>query len=94
MKNKYLTLKKKQEKSGLKIIDFLKREGIAQSTFYKWKKDYEKTNQNPFIELTETSLGHIIEKDTIILKSNNITIELSDNFNKNLLKKIVEVLND
>jgi len=41
--SKFLELYNRQQESGLQVKDFCSNEGIAESTFYYWRKKLQKT---------------------------------------------------
>lgn len=54
--SKFLELYGRQQESGLKVKDFCSNEGIAEATFYYWKKKLHKdTSKNRFIPLVVKS---------------------------------------
>ena len=56
-KSKFLELQRRQQESGLTVIEFCSNEAIAPATFYYWKKKLKKnSNENPdFIPLVVKS---------------------------------------
>lgn len=82
--------------SGKSIYSFAKEKGIPQTTFKGWIRQY---NDAMFgkIDLRETREANTTPiqrpiKNTTIFSCENIRIELKENYNKELLKKIMEVL--
>ena len=54
--SKFLELYRRQQESGLTVKDFCLNEGIAESTFYYWRKKTHKNNANQdFIPLVVKS---------------------------------------
>lgn len=85
--------------SGLNKTKFAREKGIPEATFRGWLK-FESLETFGEIDLKKTTciyaepiceLNPLIEK-TIIFKQDNINLELREGYNKQLLKKIVEVL--
>ena len=85
--------------SGKSSYSFANEKGIPQTTFKGWIRQY---NDAMFgkIELRETREAKEASstpiqrpiKNTTIFSCENIRIELKENYNKELLKKIMEVL--
>ena len=81
---------------GKSIYSFANEKGIPQTTFKGWIRQY---NDAMFgkIDLRETREANTTPiqrpiKNTTIFSCENIRIELKENYNKELLKKIMEVL--
>lgn len=71
---------------------FAKEHGIPESTFRGWLKADEDISFGR-IEIEPLNTGvSVYDKDTIVFINENIKIELKENFNKELLKQIVEVI--
>ena len=83
------------ESSGMSISKFARDKNIPISTFRGWIRLNKamafgeiNLNQTPNI----TSDATIVPKKSIVFISNDIRIELKEGFNKDLLKRIVEVI--
>ena len=85
--------------SGMNKTKFAREKGIPEATFRTWLKlenlktfgeiDLNKSTciyTNPMFKLNP------LDGKTIVFKQNNISLELKEGYNKQLLKKIVEVL--
>ena len=71
---------------------FAKEHGIPESTFRGWLKADEDITFGR-IEIEPLNIGvSAYDKDIIVFIHENIKIELKENFNKELLKQIVEVI--
>lgn len=86
------------ERSGLTQIEYCRRNNISDKCFYYWKKKFHSENKSvSFVQLpipeSFSELKNLNFNGSInILFSNDIKIELSDNFNPATLKKAVETL--
>ena len=86
--------------SGLSQSQFAKTKGIAPTTFSGWLR-LERALAFGEIDLNKSNITHVetttntkvinIKKSTIFVKD-DIRIELKEGYDKELLKKIVEVL--
>ena len=80
------------KESGQSIKGFAKAKDVPESTFRGWLKADEDISFGR-IEINSLNTGiSTFDKDTIVFVYENIKIELKENFNKELLKQIVEVL--
>lgn len=78
------------EKVGLRIEEYANQYNISENSLRKWiQEDKESTFGK--ISTDTLSLELNIEKN-IVFKNGNIHIELREGFDKEYLKKIVEVL--
>ena len=98
-KNEKETYLKEFKESSLSLNKFVKEKGIPYTTFHGWMKaqnnlsfgELELKTTKPKTEKTKTSSSNN-NKKPIIFTSEDIKIELKEDFNKEFLKKIVEVL--
>lgn len=76
--------------SSLKIEEYVKKAGISEDNLKQWlKEDKDAT----FGKLNTNSMALEFSLDkTIVFRNENIKIELREGFDKEYLKKIVEVL--
>ena len=73
--------------SGMSQEDFAKQIGVTRNTLKTWL-EVDEVISFGVIDLTET----FVEDNKTIFTSDKIRIELSQGFNRKLLKNIVEVL--
>ena len=66
------------------VLEFCKQKGISRSAFYKHKHAYE---DNKFIDVTNLVKYEV--NSTIKISFNNITINVDDKTDFNLLRKII-----
>ena len=78
--------------SNSSIWEFAREENIAESTLRDWIKKQSKQIQFGEIKLNETSTKIFTPRPNTIFVSENIRIELKENYDKELLKNILEVL--
>ncbi len=78
--------------SGKSRTEFARENGIPEATFRAWVKEEAYANYG-VLELrdTEQTLGNRISKP-IIFANENIRVELKEGFDKDFLRKIIEVL--
>lgn len=83
------------KKSDESIAGFTKRHNIPSTTFRGWLKANEEDVSFGAIEIRPTQPQNVTAKSlakTMIFVSENIRIELKENFDKAFLRRIVEVL--
>jgi hypothetical protein len=49
---------RRQKLSGLSIAQFCRKEGIAQASFYNWRKKLADHESSPFLEIRLPTLNH------------------------------------
>ena len=80
------------KESGQSVKGFAREKDIPESTFRGWLKADEDISFGR-IEIDSLNTGiSVFEKNTIVFVYENIKIELKDEFNKEILKQIVEVI--
>ena len=80
------------ERSGMNITQYAKSCNISRKTMSEWiKKERGKTSSeiefSPAIDISQSFSNNVVT-----FENETIKIELKKNFNKNFLRKIVEVL--
>ena len=80
------------KRAGQNIGEFTRANDIPESTFREWlKKDGDMEFGKIQINQSSTSAAKLT-RNTMIFVCENIRIELKENFNKDLLKQMVEVM--
>lgn len=80
---------RKQQSSGLSIAQFCRQEGIAQASFYTWRKKLTADKAGPFLELQLPNLTHAIPCE-IILPGCRVIVP--PGFDPDSLRKLLDVL--
>ena len=99
MRGRIYTMEEKMEyitdfkASGKNIADFCRSKNIPETTLRDWLK-LEKYDAFGVISLSQSPIEtqNSVEKQSMIFAGQNIRIELKEGFDKQFLKKIVEVL--
>jgi len=78
--------------SNSSIGEFATEENIPESTLRDWIKKQSQQIKFGEIQLKETSTKIVISRPNTIFVSENIRIELKENYDKELLKNILGVL--
>jgi hypothetical protein len=82
-----------QQCSGLSVDAWCKQQGIAVSSFYKWKRVC-RSSLFEQVKLQEDAIPTIQESvPAIVLIAGNVRILLEDGFSPSLLHQVLEVLN-
>lgn len=85
------------ENSGMSISGFAREKQIPASTLSSWLRlnqaiTFGEINLNQTTSITKTAT--IVPKKPIVFINDNIKIELREGFNKDFLRRIIEVLID
>jgi transposase-like protein len=85
-----------QQVSGLSVDSFCKREGLASSTFFAWRRKVEMPDLPPFVELTHATTSTDQPRETTtsldLLLPCGVIVRVREGVNIALLRQIVEAL--
>lgn len=70
---------------------FITSRNLCQATFYKWLKERNNASDVPFLDVTN-KLKVDLCNDSINISVNEVKIGLSNNYNEELLLKIIRTL--
>lgn len=83
--------------SGLSATAWCKLNKIPSSTFHKWKMKFNNSDSaiddNKWIEVKVTPEIIPTQNNPLTIVIGNATIEITDNFNDNTLKRVLSVFN-
>ncbi len=83
------------EKSDLTVRQWCQSQGIAKSAFYYWMKRIKQNNNSIEANTQWATLSmpvHSPDKEPIILKYKDFSIEITDGYDKDLLTDVIAVV--
>ena len=80
---------RRQQSSGLSIAQFCRQEGLAQATFYNWRKKLATDNDSLFLELQLPNLNHAAPCEIVLP---DCRVVVPPGFDADSLRTLLDVL--
>jgi hypothetical protein len=80
---------RRQQASGLSIAQFCRQEGLAQASFYNWRKKLAADNDSLFLELELPHLNHAASCEIVLP---DCRVVVPPGFDPDCLRRLLDVL--
>lgn len=80
---------RRQQASGLSIAQFCRQEGLAQASFYNWRKKLATDNKSPFLELQLPNLNNTAPCEIVLP---DCRVVVPPGFDADSLRRLLDVL--
>lgn len=80
---------RRQQSSGLSIAEFCRQEGLAQASFYKWRKKLDADNDSLFLELPWPNLNNAAACEIVL---SDCRVVVPPGFDADSLRRLLDVL--